>query len=173
MQNNFRVIQSWFILRMSYPKTYRSWRRSTTPYPRSLVLSNDSLPDTLGAKDVLIRIHAVSLNYRDQAMLQEGKYPVPVQDGGVSASDCAAEVVAIGNEVKKFSLGDHVAPTVDLWSITGDERKMDDFALGGIGPGTLREYAIFEEEVLVKLPGHLSWEEVSHDPAPNAADTSV
>lgn len=147
---------------MAYPRTYRSWRRSTTPYPRTIILSNDSLPDKLGPKDVLIRIRAVSLNYRDVAMLDEGKYPVPILDGGVPSSDCAAEVVAIGNEVKKFSMGDHVAPTVDSNSITGDEREMDDMALGGISLGTLREYAIFDEEVLVKVPAHLSWEEVWH-----------
>jgi NADPH:quinone reductase-like Zn-dependent oxidoreductase len=147
---------------MVYPKSYRAWRRSTTPFPRTLVLSSETLPDKLGAKDVLIRIQAVSLNYRDWAMLNENKYPVPVEDGGVSASDCAAEVVAIGSEVSKFSLGDHVAPTVDLLNLTGDERQMEDIALGGNGPGTLREYAIFEEKVLVKLPSHLSWEEVCY-----------
>ena len=145
---------------MSYPRTYRSWRRSATPYPLTLVSSTESLPETLGANDVLIRIHAVSLNYRDAAMLQENKYPVPVEIGGVSASDCAAEVVAIGSSVSSFALGDHVAPTVDLMSLTGDERTMDQVALGGNGPGTLREYAIFEEKVLVRLPTHLSWEEV-------------
>jgi NADPH:quinone reductase-like Zn-dependent oxidoreductase len=124
---------------MAYPKTYRAWRRSTTPYPRSLVLSKETLPDELGAKDVLIRIHAVSLNYRDGAMLQEGKYPVPVEDGGVSASDCAAEVVAVGSDVSKFAIGDRVAPTVDLMNLTGDERTMDSIALGGNGPGFRRE----------------------------------
>lgn len=50
---------------MSYPKTYRAWRRSAKPYPLKLVLSTETLPDELGANDVLIRIHAVSLNYRD------------------------------------------------------------------------------------------------------------
>jgi NADPH:quinone reductase-like Zn-dependent oxidoreductase len=126
---------------MSYPKTYRAWRRSTTPYPRTLVLSTETLPDEFGARDVLIRIHAVSLNYRDVAMLREGGYPVEVEDGGVSGSDCAAEVVAIGSEVTKFELGDRVAPTVDLLGLTGEER-------------------VFEEKTLVKLPKHLSWEEV-------------
>jgi NADPH:quinone reductase-like Zn-dependent oxidoreductase len=151
---------------MAYPKTYRAWRRSTTPYPRSLVLSKETLPDELGAKDVLIRIHAVSLNYRDGAMLQEGKYPVPVEDGGVSASDCAAEVVAVGSDVSKFAIGDRVAPTVDLMNLTGDERTMDSIALGGNGPGSLREYAVFEESVLARLPSHLSWEEVSYQCIP-------
>lgn len=117
----------------------------------------------LGKYDVLIRIHVVSLNYRDVAMLQEGKYPAPVKDGGISASDCAAEVVSIGSSVSKFALGDHVAPTIDLVVLTSEERDMRSVALGGIGPGTLREYAIFEEKVLVKLPAHLSWEEVGYE----------
>jgi NADPH:quinone reductase-like Zn-dependent oxidoreductase len=147
---------------MTYPKTYRAWRRSTTPYPRILVSSTEVLPDELGGKEVLIQIHAVSLNYRDGAMLQENEYPVPVEDGGVSASDCAAEVIFIGSNVAKFAIGDREAPTVDLMNLTGDERVMDGIALGGNGPGTLREYAIFEGNVLVRLPPHLSWVEVSH-----------
>jgi NADPH:quinone reductase-like Zn-dependent oxidoreductase len=146
---------------MSYPKTYRAWRRSATPYPLSLVSSTERLPEKLGPHDTLIKIHAVSLNYRDHAMLQEGGYPIPVEVGGVSGSDCAAEVVAIGDSATKFSIGDRVAPTVDLLCLTGDEREMDFLALGGNGPGTLQEYAIFDEHVLVKLPSHLSWEEVS------------
>ena len=145
---------------MPYPKTYRAWRRSAKPFPLKLVLSTETLPDTLGAKDVLIRIHAVSLNYRDAAMLEEGKYPVPVEDEGVSASDCAAEVVAVGFEVTKFTIGDHVTVTIDLLRLTGDDREMEQVALGGDGPGTLREFAIFEEKVLVRLPSHLSWVEV-------------
>jgi NADPH:quinone reductase-like Zn-dependent oxidoreductase len=145
---------------MSYPKTYDAWRRSTNPFPRSLALSTETLPGKLEAKDVLIRVHAVSLNYRDVAMLQEGGYPAPVEDGGITGSDCAAEVIAVGDEVTKFVVGDHVAPTINLLSLSGDEREMDEVALGGNGPGTLRQYAIFEEEVLVKLPPHLTWEEV-------------
>lgn len=145
---------------MSYPKTYQSWRRTAPPYPLHIVAATETLPDKLGALDVLIRIHAVSLNYRDVAMLQEHAYPVPVDAGGISASDCAAEVVAIGESVRKFSIGDRVAPTIDLMSLTGDEQDVQPIALGGIGPGVLREYAIFEEKVLVRLPQHLSWEEV-------------
>ncbi|KAH3912839.1 hypothetical protein HBI56_091240 [Parastagonospora nodorum] len=146
---------------MSYPKTYRAWRRSATPFPRTLKLSNETLPEALDTSDVLIRIHAVSLNYRDVAMLQEGKYPATVDDGGVSASDCAAEVVAIGRGVERFALGDHVAPTIGLEILTGEERDVGDVILGSTGPGTLREYAVFHEKVLVKLPQHLTWEEGS------------
>jgi NADPH:quinone reductase-like Zn-dependent oxidoreductase len=145
---------------MSYPKSYRAWRRSTTYYPRTLVLCTETLPDNLGAKDILIRIHAVSLNYRDVAMLREGGYPLEVEKGGVSGSDCAAEVVAIGRDVTIFAMGDRVAPTIDLLGLTGEEREMEEISLGGNGPGTMREYAVFDEKTLVKLPEHLSWEEV-------------
>lgn len=146
---------------MSYPKTYRAWRRTTGPYPHHIVSTNEQLPEELGAHDVLIKVHAVALNYRDVAMLQEGKYPAPVEDGGVSASDCAAEVVAIGSKVKGYEVGDRVAPTIDLLNLTGEERTMESLPLGGSGPGLLREYAVFDEKFLVTLPKYLSWPAVS------------
>lgn len=146
---------------MTLPKTYHAWRRTPQPYPLSIVRTTESTPETLKPHDVLIQIHAVSLNYRDVAMLREGGYPVAVEDGGVSASDCAAEVVAVGDQVDKFKIGDHVAPTIDLESLTGDERDIDGIVLGGNGPGVLRPFAVFEEQYLVKLPKHLPWEEVN------------
>ena len=145
---------------MTYPTTYNAWRRTALPYPLSIVRTKESLPDTLGAHDVLIRIRAVSLNYRDIAMLREGGYPSPVEDGGVTASDCAAEIIATGDKVSDFKEGDRVAPTIELQNLTGEEKDISGFTLGGNGPGVLREYAIFEDKYLVKLPEHLSWEEV-------------
>ncbi|KAF2627420.1 NAD(P)-binding protein [Macroventuria anomochaeta] len=149
---------------MSYPRTARSWRRTALPYPLSIVPSTETLPEILGPHDVVIRIHAVSLNYRDVAMLREGGYPVPVDAGGICASDASAEVVALGPEASRFKIGDIVAPTIDLEALTGEERDIDSTALGGNGPGVLTEYAVFEDKYLVKLPSHLSWEEASTIP---------
>lgn len=146
---------------MSHLQTYRVWRRTTGPYPRVIELGTERYPDRLGPHDVLLKIHAVALNYRDVAMLQEGKYPIPVDDGGISASDCAAEVVSIGSEVDCVAVGDRVAPTIDLANLTGHERSEESIVLGGDGPGVLREYVVFEDKVLVKLPKYLPWEEVS------------
>lgn len=146
---------------MTYPKTYRAFRRSKTPFPRTISISEETLPDTLGSHDVVIRIHAVALNYRDKAMLEEGKYPVPVEDGGISASDCAAEVVALGDKVTDFVVGDHVAPTINLANLSDDDRDADAQPLGGDATGVLREYALFEDKYLVKLPKHISWEEAA------------
>lgn len=145
---------------MSYPRTVRSWRRTTPPYPLSITQSTETLPDVLGAHDVVLRIHAVSLNYRDVAMLREGGYPAPVDTGGICASDAAGEIVALGSEATKFRIGDRVAPTIDLEALTGNERDVDATVLGGDGPGVLTEFTVFNEKYLVQLPDHLSWEEV-------------
>lgn len=133
---------------MAYYRTTRSWRRTIPPYPLTIVPSVETLPKTLGPDDVVVRVHAVSLNYRD-AMLREGAYPIPVEASGICASDCSAEVVALGSEATKFKSGDHVAPTVDLENLTGEERDADSIALGGLGSGVLREHVVFEEKYLV------------------------
>lgn len=146
---------------MSYPKTVHSWRRTTPPYPLSVVQSSETLPETLGPHDVVIRIKAVSLNYRDIAMLREGAYPALIDAGGISASDAAGEVVALGPEAVKFEIGDRVAPTIVQPAPPGKEHDIDSTTLGGDGPGVLTEYAVFNEDYLVKLPSHLSWKEVS------------
>jgi NADPH:quinone reductase-like Zn-dependent oxidoreductase len=72
---------------------------------------------------VLIRIRAVSLNYRDVAMLH-GKYLVEVIEQGIPTSDRATEVVAIGSEIRDFAIGDHVAPSFDLNNLKGTEDEM-------------------------------------------------
>ncbi|KAJ5118316.1 zinc-type alcohol dehydrogenase-like protein [Penicillium atrosanguineum] len=143
---------------MSFPRTIRAFRRTEGPDPVSLVLVTDYLPLSLKPDDVLIRNHAVSLNYRDVAMLH-GKYPGSPLKRGIAASDCAAEVIAIGSEVTKFAVGDRVAPIFDLNNLTGTEKVKA--VLGGDIDGVLRENAIFDENVLVHLPKYLSWEEAA------------
>ncbi|KEY67760.1 hypothetical protein S7711_04080 [Stachybotrys chartarum IBT 7711] len=145
---------------MLFPETFKAYRRTTGDLPRSIEICEEKLPRQLGSYDVLIKIHAVSLNFRDVAMLN-GRYPVRVQERGIPCSDAAAEVVAIGSEVGDFSIGDHVSVVFDLSNLTGHDDEPP-CALGGDVDGTLREYAIYESKCLVKLPKHLSWEEVSH-----------
>lgn len=142
---------------MSIPQTYKAFRRSSGDLPRSLELVEEKVPSSLNPQQVLIRIHAVSLNYRDVAMLN-GKYPMEILERGIPASDCAAEVVAVGSEVHSFKIGDHVTPIFDLNNLTGTED--DKIPLGGDADGVLREYAVFDQNVLLHLPSHLSWEEV-------------
>lgn len=140
---------------MPIPESYKAFRR--TADGSSVEMTEEKLPSNLKPNHVVIRIHAVSLNYRDVAMMN-GKYPVQVIDRGIPASDCAAEVITVGSEVKHFNPGDRVAPLFDLKSITGTEDEVE--ALGGDADGVLRQYAVFDQTVLVHLPKLLSWEEV-------------
>lgn len=90
--------------------------------------------------------------------MMDGKYPMEVIERGVPASDCGAEVVEIGSAVQDFKIGDHVAPIFDLDNLNGteDTKRM----MGGDVDGVLRQYAVFEQGVLLQLPKHLSWGEV-------------
>ncbi|ESZ90926.1 alcohol dehydrogenase [Sclerotinia borealis F-4128] len=142
---------------MSYPKTYQAFRRSTGTIPTTLELSTEEIP-SLTPQDVLIRIHAISLNYRDVFMMH-GKYPMEIIEQGIPTSDCAAEVVAIGSAVHDFKIGDHVAPIFDLKNLDGTEDETG--ALGGDFDGVLRQFAVFDQNVLYHLPEHLSWEEAA------------
>jgi NADPH:quinone reductase-like Zn-dependent oxidoreductase len=144
---------------MAAPKTYKAFRRTTGDLPRTIKPSTEPYPESLSPTGVLIKIHAVSLNFRDVGMLN-GRYPVEVIDKGIPTSDCAAEVVQIGSDVKTLKVGDHVAPMFNLTLIRGDEDEKG-VSLGGDVDGPLSEYAVFEEKVLVKLSDNLSWEEVS------------
>ncbi|PCD30388.1 hypothetical protein AU210_010070 [Fusarium oxysporum f. sp. radicis-cucumerinum] len=144
---------------MSLPETYRAFRRTTGDLPRTIEPSTEKIPRELGPNEVLIKIHAVSLNFRDVAMLN-GIYPVEVEERGIPCSDAAAEVVAIGSAVKDFSPGDHVSVIFDLNSITGYDDEPH-CALGGDTAGVLREYAIYQDKHLVQLPRHLPWEEAA------------
>ncbi|KAI4612075.1 hypothetical protein J4E80_007529 [Alternaria sp. BMP 0032] len=152
---------------MTYPSTYTAYRRSagqekaSRQNPLTLEQSQENLPQEkdLGPNDVVIKIHAVSLNYRDVAMLV-AEYPPAVTEQGIPCSDASAEVVGLGSAVKNFKVGDIVAPICNQ----GDFHPTDDsisVAIGANGAGVLREYAVYQEKHLVHLPKHLSWEEVS------------
>lgn len=150
----------------SYPSTFSAWRRSGKKGSREDRLTiyrtdSETLPSSLSPHDVIVKIHAISLNYREIAMLI-GTYPMELDDRGIPCSDAAAEVVAIGSAVSRFAVGDRVSPHTMLWDLNGEEA--DDWNVGVTGSncaGVLREYGVYHEEYLVKIPDHLSWEEVS------------
>lgn len=143
---------------MATVKTYRAFRRTTGDLPRTIELSQETLEE-LGPNDVLLKIHAVSLNFRDVGMLN-GRYPGEAAERAIPSSDCSAEVASVGTAVQEFAVGDRVSAIAELAVITGLE---DDpwRPLGGPVDGVLREYAVFDQKYLVHLPRHLTWEEVS------------
>ncbi|KAL7907083.1 GroES-like protein [Trichoderma velutinum] len=144
---------------MAIPETYKAYRRTTGALPISIAPTTEITPKDLGPKDVLLKIHSVSLNYRDVAMLI-GTYPAQVIEKGIPGSDAAAEVAAVGSAVQKFKVGDRVSPNFFVNSLTGEELEPMQ-GLGGDVEGVLAEYAVFPEELLVRLPEYLSWDEAS------------
>jgi NADPH:quinone reductase-like Zn-dependent oxidoreductase len=112
-----------------------------------------------GANEVLVRVHAVSLNRRDIFVVQ-GQYPVGPRDSLVPLSDGAGEVTAVGPGVTRFRVGDRVAAAFFPHWIKG--RPAPDTpltALGGGADGMLTQYVTLNEESLVRLPPSLSYEE--------------
>lgn len=73
----------------------------------TLEVRHEPLP-TPGRREVLIRVHAASLNYRDLASVK-GEYPAPTKDDVVPVSDGAGEVVAVGNDVTLVKKGGRVS----------------------------------------------------------------
>ncbi|KAJ9148450.1 Zinc-type alcohol dehydrogenase-like protein [Pleurostoma richardsiae] len=143
------------------PSTTKQWQ--ITDEARDfgdLALVEAPLPP-LGDSEVLIKIEAVSLNYRDVAM-PKGLYPFPKKSPLVPASDGAGEVIEVGAKVTTLKKGDKVATLFSQLHQYGPSTKLSaQSALGGNLDGVLRQYAVFPEYGLVKAPRNLTALEVS------------
>jgi NADPH:quinone reductase-like Zn-dependent oxidoreductase len=112
-----------------------------------------------GPSDVVVRLRAASLNYRDHAIIV-GKYRYNLDHDTIPCSDGAGEVVAVGPAVTRFKLGDRVLPTFfQLW-IDGAPPKSRP-ALGAPLDGTLAEYLSLHEDGWVAAPPSLSFDEAA------------
>lgn len=125
-----------------------SWRSAERPTPEP------------GRGQVLVRLRAASLNYRD-LLICEGRYPFAINlDRMIPVSDGAGEVVALGEGVRRFRGGERVAGIFSQsWLGGAQVADMWQTALGGAVDGVLAEYRVFDEDGLVTLPGSLSFEE--------------
>jgi NADPH:quinone reductase-like Zn-dependent oxidoreductase len=115
----------------------------------------------LGSNQVLVKMHAWSLNYRD-LMTLTGRYNPRLQLPQVPLSDGAGEIVATGSEVKNFKIGDRVISTFFERWISGE--TMDDkvkTALGAGGKGVLAEYVALHEDGVIAAPNHLTYVEAA------------
>jgi len=115
-----------------------------------------------GANEVVVKFHAASLNYRD-LLFVKGLYNPKARLPAVPFSDGAGEVVAAGANVKKWQVGSRVCPIfTQAWtegSLTAEKRRT---TLGaGDVEGVLREYGAFDENGLVEIPEHLSFEQAA------------
>ena len=123
-----------------------------------------------GPGEVLVRVRATSLNYRDLALIKGGlarmmKLPlIPVSDG-------AGDVVETGLGATTLKKGDRVAAIfTQCWLAGPPTAGMYSTSLGGGIDGMLAEYVVLREDGFVRIPDYLTYEEAASLPC--AAVTS-
>ncbi|KAJ7733890.1 alcohol dehydrogenase superfamily protein [Mycena olivaceomarginata] len=145
---------------MSIPTKTRQYRYSELGSYDNLVLEEVPLPKLKG-NEVLVKTHAVSLQYRD-LLIATKQYPSEVLPNLVPCSDMAGEVIAVGEDVKQWKSGDRVCANFFLDKLNHVQTpETDGSALGGAVQGVLTEYRAFPAHSLVTIPPHLSYEEAS------------
>jgi NADPH:quinone reductase-like Zn-dependent oxidoreductase len=114
-----------------------------------------------GPGQVLVRVRAASLNYRDQAVITGNYFGGVVQSDIIPLSDGAGDVVAVGPGVTRARAGDRVAGTFFPGYIDGPPAGA--YAARGAPPadGMLAEYALLDEQDAVRIPPGLSFEEAA------------
>ena len=109
-----------------------------------------------GPHDVVLRMRAVALNYRDLAIAR-GHYHIQVRPPLVPLSDGAGEVVAVGGKVTRFRVGDLACPLYFPDFIDGPiGARVARRRLGGPTDGVLSEMMCVNEEEAVRAPKHLA-----------------
>jgi NADPH:quinone reductase-like Zn-dependent oxidoreductase len=115
----------------------------------------------IGADQVLIRLHAVSLNFRDLLMVK-GHYNPKLALPRIPCSDGAGKVAAVGTNVHQWKVGDRVAGIfMQNWLDGKPSSEKHVGALGGDIDGMLAEYVALPAESVVAVPDHLTYEEAS------------
>jgi NADPH:quinone reductase-like Zn-dependent oxidoreductase len=144
------------------PATQQQYQfvRSGAQGPFTMKLVSVPVPQP-GAHQVLIRVHATSINRRDIFVLH-GQYPVGTRQSLVPLSDGAGEVVATGAAVTRFHTGDRVAGIFfQGWLGGRPPANVQQTALGGFIDGMLSQYVALDESGVVKIPATLSYEEAA------------
>lgn len=93
-----------------------------------------------GAGEVLVQIKAASVNFPDILMCQ-GKYQFKPDPPFVPGLDCAGMIVALGEGVTDWAIGDEI--------------------VGGARLGGFAEFAVLSAGAIQKKPKNLSWEEAA------------
>jgi NADPH:quinone reductase-like Zn-dependent oxidoreductase len=124
-----------------------------------------------GAGQVLVRVRASALNFRDMPILS-GWYPFPVKTGVIPLSDAAGEIEAVGAGVTRFKAGDRVLNSFFPNWFGGTFNSMpQQYVIDH--DGWLTEYKIVDAEALVGMPTHLSFEEAATLPCAGATAWSA
>ncbi|KAL6886789.1 zinc-binding dehydrogenase [Trichoderma evansii] len=129
------------------PSTTSQW---VIEQEQGLILRHDVPLPPLGAHDVLVKIHAVSLNARDHQILNN-TYMWGYKPGIVPTSDCAGSVLAVGGAVSRVRLGSRIAATFHRKWLKGELTSVAEASQVGA----------HSDDELVIIPSHLSFIEAS------------
>ncbi len=111
--------------------------------------------------EVLVKMKAASLNYRDFLMVT-GKYNPRQKLPLVPCSDGAGEIVEVGEGVTHWKVGNRVMGIfAQNWFAGAPEINTLKTTLGGPLDGTLSEYRVFPATSIVEVPDHLDYKEAS------------
>lgn len=114
-----------------------------------------------GPGEVLVKIGAISFNYRDLLMVK-GLYNPRLRLPRIPCSDGAGTVEAVGEGVPQWRPGDRVAGIfMQNWLDGPPTAAKTKGALGGDVDGMLAEYVVLHADGLVAVPEHLSFEEAA------------
>jgi NADPH:quinone reductase-like Zn-dependent oxidoreductase len=114
-----------------------------------------------GPGQIVVRVRAVSLNYRD-LLITKGMYNPKMPLPRIPCSDGAGEVAAVGSGVSSVRVGDRVAATFhQKWLSGGISEAVARSALGGDIDGMMAEQVLLPEDGVVHFPDHLSMEETA------------
>lgn len=131
-----------------------------TAFDTPLAIADHDRPEP-GAGEVLVQFAAASLNYRDY-MIMKGWYNPNIALPLVPLSDGAGEVVAVGDGVSRLAVGDRVASLFfPDWHDGPPSFVNRGRSAGCEAPGVLREFGVYGEAELVKVPAHLSHAEAA------------
>lgn len=114
-----------------------------------------------GAGQVVVRVRAVSLNYRD-LLVTKGLYNPKMPLPRVPCSDGAGDVIAVGDGVSRVKVGDRVAGIFMQSWLAGDvSEQVARSTLGGDLDGTMAEHVLLSQDGVVSIPEGLSYEEAA------------
>ncbi|MET7747711.1 NAD(P)-dependent alcohol dehydrogenase [Micromonospora sp. NPDC005367] len=115
-----------------------------------------------GPGEILVKVAAASLNYRDKAIVDGIYAPDKMPKGLIPVADFAGSVTALGEGVTTFAVGDRVTSHFYMDWLDGPWRETyTDRQTGGPLNGGLAEYAVISAAGAIATPAHLSDEEAA------------
>ncbi|MBV7257281.1 NAD(P)-dependent alcohol dehydrogenase [Pacificimonas sp. WHA3] len=112
-----------------------------------------------GPGQVLVRVRASSLNFHDYVVVTGG---IPTPGGRIPLSDCAGEVVGLGDGVTDFAVGDRVMSLFfPNWQDGGPELQKLIGVPGDHVDGFAAELVAMPQTAFTKMPAGFSFEDAA------------